>query len=250
MRFDGKTVFITGSSRGIGHAMLEAFVKEGACVYANARKETEAFSTELERLRSQYHADIRPVYFDVTDTAAMKEAVRAIHRSKTPVDVLVNNAGVIHTQLFQMTPIAQVRELFETNLFSMMELTQLISKIMTRQKHGCIINMASIAGVAPQAGDCAYGVSKAGVIALTKTLSAELAPLGIRVNAIAPGVIATDMATQIEQTTGKDEKALVQTGHIRRLGTPEEVAATAVFLASEEASYITGQVIHVNGGMI
>lgn len=245
MLFQGKTVFVTGSRRGIGRAMVEAFAKEGAHVIAHSRKRTDDFINDMESIAKTYSVTIDPIYFDMTDTKAMKEAITPFYKSKTNIDILINNAGVAHGGLFQMTPVSHIREIFEINLFSMMELTQLLTKLMVRRKSGCIINMASIAGMDLKAGNCAYGASKAGVIAFTKTLSAELAPIGIRVNAIAPGLTDTHMAEQMEEKSGK---AMVMSTSMNRLGRPQEIANTALFLASDAASFITGQVLRVDGG--
>ena len=195
----GKTAFITGTNRGIGKAFVEEFAKNGANVIAHARKETPEFLNFCADAASRFGVTVTPACFDITDTEKMKEAVRCIIAKKIPVHVLVNNAGVAHSGLFQMTPIDKIREVFETNLFSSMMLTQLLLRYMVRCGGGSIVNMSSVSGIDILAGNCAYGLSKAAIIAFTKTLAAECGANGIRVNAIAPGAVDTDMANQMDE---------------------------------------------------
>jgi 3-oxoacyl-[acyl-carrier protein] reductase len=162
-----------------------------------------------------------------------------------PIDVLVNNAGVAHGGLFQMTPMAKVREVFDVNLFAPLALSQAVIGPMRKRGGGSIINIASIAGLDLHAGNVAYGTSKAALIAATRTLAAELGALNIRVNAIAPGLTDTDMAGQMEKKAGTD---MVERTAFKRMAKPTEIADTAVFLASDMASFITGQVLRVDGG--
>jgi len=190
---------------------------------------------------------IIPVYFDLEDTEQIKEGVKTIRSTKESIDILVNNAGVIHTSLFQMTSIDKMREIFELNLFSQMLLTQQISKIMMRQKSGSIINLSSSAAIEANEGRTAYATSKSALITSTQVLSKELAVCGIRVNAIAPGLTQTDM--MVESTPEDILENTLQRISMRRVGRPEEIAKTALFLASDMSSYITGQVLRVDGGM-
>lgn len=240
-----KNVLITGTNRGIGLALVKAFANEGANVLAHARKKTPEFVEEMNELSKKYNVKIEPVYFELTDSNAMKETIKLIVKSKTKIDILVNNAGIAHGGLFQMTSINNIREIFDVNFFSVVELTQLVARIMTRQKSGNIINISSISGIDLKAGNCAYGTSKAALIALTKTLSAELAPQGIRVNVIAPGLTSTNMARLMENKAGEE---MTRETALDRLARPEEIAQVATFLASEKSSFITGQVIRVDGG--
>lgn len=241
----GKNVIITGTNRGIGKKMVEIFAANGATIWAHARKSTPEFLEFIDSVSKKYNVIINPVYCDMTSKEEIKECVKSIRASKAKIDVLINNVGVAHGGLFQMTSIDEIRRIFDINLFSIMEFTQMIARLMVKEKSGSIVNLASIAGIDLHVGNCAYGTSKAALIAFTKTLSAELAPLGIRVNAIAPGLTDTDMATLMEDKAGS---AMIEESSMNRLARPEEIAETVLFLASEKASFITGQVIRCDGG--
>lgn len=241
----GKTALITGTNRGIGKAMVEEFAKNGADVIAHARKETPEFMRMIADVSQKYGISVTPVFFDMTDAEAMKNAVRKIIADKTPVDILVNNAGVAHGGLFQMTAMSKIREVFEINLFSHMTLTQLLLRYMIKRGGGSIINVASISGMDLLEGNCAYGVSKAALIAFTKTLAAECGANGVRVNAVSPGLTDTDMGDQMKPENGNK---MVEVCAMKRKARPEEIAKVAVFLASEEASFVNGQILRVDGG--
>ena len=169
----GRTAFITGTNRGIGKALVAEFARNGADVIAHARRETPEFLSMLEEIASKYSVKVSPLFFDMTNSEAMKTAVRGLISSRIPVDILVNNAGVAHGGLFQMTGMSKVREVFDSNLFSMMELTQLLLRYMMRRRHASIINLGSVLGLDMPVGSCAYGLSKAAVMAFTRTLAAE-----------------------------------------------------------------------------
>ena len=181
----------------------------------------------------------------MTDAEAINAGIQSIIDDGQPIDVLVNNAGISTVGLLSMSKVEDIEKLFEVNFFAMLRVIQKVSKRMSRQKHGVIINMGSIAGIEPQPGKIAYGSSKAAVMMMTKCLAKELGPMGIRVNAIAPGPIETEMIHQY-----KDEvlEKLAAESSLRRLGKTEEIARVALFLASEQASYINGEIIKVDGG--
>jgi len=189
---DGKVCLITGTHRGIGAATLERFVAEGAIVYANART-PGCMDERCEALTLAGPGTALPVYFDVTDTAAMKATVMRIRKEQGRWDVLVNNAGIMQDALIGMVQHDTMEKVFETNVFAAMEALQFAAKIMRRQGSGSIINFASIVGTYGNKGQLVYSASKGAVIAMTKTAAKELADAHIRVNAVAPGMIDTDM---------------------------------------------------------
>lgn len=242
----GKNAVITGANRGIGRAIVEKFAANGCNVWACARMPRGGFEQDMEALAEQYHVWIRPVYFDLSSEDDIKAGFKEIYQTKEPIDILVNNAGLVHAALFPMTPIEEIRKLFEVNVFSVMELTQLVLKRMMRKKSGVILNMASVAGQDAVATNSIYGSSKAAIISFTRILAAELAAYGIRVNAVAPGPVRTDMIELLEQKMGDD---LLMHTAMGRLAEPEEIAETVLFLASSKASFINGQVIRVDGGL-
>lgn len=241
----GRTAFITGTNRGLGKAFVEAFAKNGAHVIAHARKESPEFLAFCSGISERYGGEVTPVFFDMSDSAAMKMTVRQIIAEKRPLHMLVNSAGIAHGGFFQMTPMSKIRQVFDINLFAHMELTQLLLRWMGKCGDGSIVNIASISGIDLKVGNCAYGVSKAALIAFTKTLAAECGPLGIRVNAICPGLAATDMGAQMEEKAGRE---MIARSAMNRLARPEEIAQVAVFLSSREASFVNGQIVCVDGG--
>ncbi|WP_300807490.1 SDR family oxidoreductase [uncultured Desulfovibrio sp.] len=245
--FAGKTVFITGSRRGIGRALVKAFAEHGADIIAHARCESPEFEQDMADEAARCHVSIRPLYFDLGDTEAMKQSVKGLLKEMTP-DVLVNNAATIQDgTFFLMTPIKTVQRMFEINLFAQMRLTQQILKPMLARQTGCIINMGSLAGLDMKPGMSAYGTSKAALIAWTQVLAAEVGTSGIRVNAIAPGLLDTDGGTLM---TPKSREVMLAASAMHRLGTPEEIAGIAVFLASDAASFVNGEIIRADGGKL
>lgn len=240
-----KNVIITGAAGGIGIAMVETFASEGHNIWACARSESLDFEHKLKLISETTRQWIKPVYFDMSNPKAIKMGIESILSEKKPIDILINNAGTSSVGLLNQTKIDSIRELFEVNFFSMLEITQLVSRRMVRQRNGNIVNIASLAGIEPQPGKIAYGSSKAAVIMMTKCLAKELGPFGIRVNAIAPGPIDTVM---INQYSDELKSKLQSEASLKRLGKTEEIAKTAVFLASDNASYISGSIIRVDGG--
>lgn len=236
---------ITGSNRGIGKSLIETFAGAGYNIWACARKATSEYEAWLKNIAELNGVWIKPVYFELTDTEALNAGVQSIIDEGQTIDVLVNNAGMSAVGLLSMSRVDDIETLFEVNFFAMLRIIQKVSKKMSRQRKGCIINMGSNAGIDPQPGKIAYGSSKAAVMMMTKCLAKELGPMGIRVNAIAPGPVETEMIHQY-----KDEvlKNLVSESALRRLGKTEEIAQVALFLASEQASYINGEIIKVDGG--
>lgn len=243
----GKNVLITGCSRGIGKSMVEQFAKQNAHVFACCRSYSESFEDDIQNICEKYAVEITPLYFDITDKNAVKEIIQNIMKEQIPIDVLINNAGIVkENSLFSMTKMETIRDVFEVNFFAQTLLLQYVSRIMMRQRRGSIINLSSIAAIDGEPGQYEYSASKAAIIGATRSLSSKLGKYGIRVNALAPGLIATDMLEQMESGFLDQMKGKIV---MDRLGQPEEIANAAVFLASDMSSYITGQVLRVDGGM-
>lgn len=247
MLLKGKNAVVTGCARGIGKATLAAFAQNGANVWACCRARSDEFETFTRQLAAEYGVRIVPLYFDLTDPAGMKEAVKSIMATKVPVDILVNNAGITYNALFQMTSLEKTREVFEVNFLSQVSLSQYIARLMVRQKSGSIINISSSAALDANPGRGAYGASKAAVLCMTRVMAHELAEHNVRVNVVAPGITNTDMveASMSEATI----HAAVQSTRLKRMGDPAEIADAVLFLASDLASYITGEVLRVDGGL-
>ena len=247
MLLKDQTAVVTGCNRGIGKAVLELFAENGANILACVREETEAFSNHIHDLEQRHSVTIDPVYFDLNDSEEVKIGVKAIQQFKKPVDILVNNAGAIFTAPFHMTSSQKLKEMFEINYFSQIFITQNISRIMMRQKSGSIVNLSSSAAIDGNEGRTAYASAKAAMITSTKVMAKELAAYNIRVNAIAPGLIETEM---MRESTPDDALAsTLQQTCMKRAGRPEEIANAVLFLCSNLSSYITGQVLRVDGGM-
>ena len=240
---DGKVCLVTGASRGIGAATVKRFAREGAVVYANARTPKNLDDLCIE-LSEKYNTTVKALYFDVRDEAAAKKAVLQIRKETGRLDILVNNAGVMKDALIGMISKDLMQEMFDINVFGVMNLLQLASKIMMFQKSGSIINLSSIVGLEGIPGKLVYSAAKGAVAAMTKTAAKELASQGIRVNAVAPGMIDTDMLKSVGDEKMKEQIANIRMG---RLGTPEEVADAILFLASDLSGYITGEILGVNG---
>jgi 3-oxoacyl-[acyl-carrier protein] reductase len=246
MLLQNKTAIITGSNRGIGKAVLETFAENGADIFACVRKETDEFSNVTARLAEKTGVFITPVYFDLAESEQVKSGIKSILSSKKQIDILVNNAGVASGSFFQMTSLKDLKQVFEINFFSQVLFTQGISRYMTRFKTGSIINIASTAGLIGDAGMTSYGSSKAALMFATKTMATELGEMNIRVNAIAPSITKTDMFDQMEE---KARSKLIDASALKRPAEAVEVANVALFLASDLSSYVTGQVLRVDGGL-
>lgn len=242
-----KNAIITGARRGIGRCTIEVFAGFGANIWACARKYDEVFERDMKIIAEKFNVQIWPVYFDVTDEAQIKKAIQLIHQQKTNVDVLVNVAGVADDSTsFQMTQMDKMRHVFEVNFFSVTRLIQYVSRLMIRQNSGSIINISSIAGLDGTPSQYEYAASKAAIIGGTKKLAREFARNNIRVNAVAPGIVDTEMGAQIDEELRNE---IISKVIMRRMGKPEEIANVVAFLASDLSSFITGQVIRVDGGM-
>lgn len=248
MLLQGKQAIITGARRGIGRATAKLFAEHGANLWVCYRTQDLEFEGWLQKLSEQNGIWIRPLCFDLTDSAAMKLAIKQISAQKVAVDILVNNAGMMGKNTSAlMTSSQKIKDTFDVNFFAQMSFTQHIARMMMRKRFGSIINLVSIAGLDGNPGQLDYVASKAAVIGATRTFARELATYGIRVNAIAPGMIDTEMLKHVEDEFMQET---IEQIIMKRLGTPEEIAGAILFLASNLSSYMTGQVIRVDGGMV
>lgn len=235
----GKVSIITGCGRGIGRCIANTFASNGAIVYAVDNAEGS--------MEDNTNPNIIPCYLDITDTQLIIELVTRIKKEQGKIDILVNNAGIMQDALIPMITDQQIERTFNVNVFAMMHLIKYVSKIMRRQKSGSIINAASIMGLSGNYAQMVYAASKGAVIALTKSAAKELAEYGIRVNAVAPGTIATDLLKNTPEKTLQQIKSRIWMGE---LGTPQDVANAYLFLASDLSAYISGQVLGVDGMMM
>ena len=244
----GKNALITGTNRGIGKSLLETFAKNGANVWACVRNVDEKFLNHCQEISQRYQVEIKPVAFEMTDDEQMKSAIKNIKAEKINIDVLVNNAGIVpENRLFNMASPSEMYKVFEVNFFSAMKLTQLVTKIMIRQKKGAIVNLASVSALDGEPGQFEYVSSKAALIGATKKLAHELGNFGIRVNAVAPGVVNVGVS---ESMADDLKNRMADATIMKRLGEPEEVANVVAFLASDLSSYMTGQIVRVDGGLL
>lgn len=246
MLLAGRTALVTGSASGIGQAVLQLFAEEGANVYAHSRVRTDAFEEFVSKISRETGRKIESVYFDLLDIEAVNEGVKTILKKDKNVDILVNNAGSAgENKLFQMTPIEDMQKLFQINFFAPMSITQLVSRVMGRKRRGSIVNVTSVAALDGDPAQLEYSASKAALACATKKLAIELGTQGIRVNAVAPGMADTKM---LEQMRDDVEENYIRRSIVGRRGTPREIANLIAFLASDRASYITGQIWRVDGG--
>ncbi|MDP2938373.1 MAG: 3-oxoacyl-[acyl-carrier-protein] reductase [Candidatus Omnitrophota bacterium] len=245
MRLENKVAFITGAAQGIGREIALKFAAEGADIVVgdiNLQKATQT-KLEIEALGRNALA----LELDVTDYAKLTEAVNKILDKFKKVDILINNAGITKDNLLLRMSDAEWDAVLNVNLKGTFNCTKAVSRLMIKQRYGKIINIASIIGIIGNPGQANYSASKAGIIALTKTTAKELASRNINVNAIAPGFIQTEMTAKLPEDLKQKMQDAIPLG---RFGSPVDVASVCVFLASEEASYITGQTIIVDGGMV
>ena len=241
-----KTLFITGCNRGIGKAMVELFAKNEHNIIVCNRKQDDEFDAFCVGLQNEYGVEIQKYYVDLSDEQSIKGCLSQLLKSKPQIDVMINNAGVVDKGLLQMTPIQKIRDVFQINFFAHVQLIQGISRLMMRQKSGVIINMASIGGIDAYPAYVSYGCSKAAVIYLTKTLAQEFAPYGIRVNALAPSMVKTRMQEQMGEEANEE---IMRRTALKRNAEPEEIAKLALFVASDDSAFITGQIIRIDGGL-
>ncbi|MBD8013825.1 MULTISPECIES: 3-oxoacyl-[acyl-carrier-protein] reductase [Planococcus] len=242
----GKTAIITGASRGIGAEIARQFAANGAKVvvnYSGSQEKAEAVVADIQANGGEAIA----VKANVSDSESVKAMVDGAMKTFGSVDILVNNAGITRDNLMMRMKDDEWDDVINTNLKGVFVCTKAVTRQMMKQRAGRIINIASIVGVMGNAGQANYVASKAGVIGLTKTTARELASRGITANAVAPGFITTDMTDQLTEDV---QKAMLGQIPLGRFGAPEDVAKAALFLASDDASYMTGQTLHLDGGMV
>lgn len=246
MLLEGKNAIITGARRGIGKATIEVFAKNGANIWACARKQDSEFEHYLAMLAEENGVWIEPIYFDLTDEIQTKQAAQSIIKTKKPINILVNNAGEAQYDMFAMLPMDHLRHMLECNYIAPLRFTQMIIRRMMRNDGGAIVFLSSMAGLRAEQSNLAYGGSKAAIAHAVAVLSRELAPNHIRVNAVAPGMVDTDMKNRADENYWN---MLIASTYLKRVAAPEEIANVISFLASDLSSYITGQVIRADGGM-
>lgn len=239
---EGKVCLVTGAGQGIGRAIARKFAEEGATVYAN-----DLLPEPLNELASEFESSVIPVCFDIVDYNASKNLIIQIKKDQQQIDILVNNAGIVTYEMLGMIDINKLRNMFEVNVFAVIQLIQLVSRLMMRQRNGSIINIASIVGAKGVKGQLAYSASKGAVISLTLSAAKELAEYNIRVNALAPGMVGTERFIKVFEHSFKERLDDIGMG---RLGKPEEIANACLFLGSDLSEYITGQIIGVDGSTI
>jgi 3-oxoacyl-[acyl-carrier protein] reductase len=242
MRLKDKVALITGGSRGIGAGIAEAFAREGAklaLIYRGSQAKAEELVAKLGNAAKAYQCD-------VADAASVKACVEAVEKDFGSVDILVNSAGIIHDDLFVRLEPEHWKKVLDTNLGGTFHFCHALAYSMMRKRSGRIINISSVAAEHVNMGQTNYAASKGAINSFTRALAVELASRGVTVNAIAPGFIETDMSEAVRNKAGDLIKKFIP---MKRIGTPEDIAHVAVFLASNEASYLTGQVLTVDGGL-
>jgi 3-oxoacyl-[acyl-carrier protein] reductase len=244
INLQGKTALVTGSSRGIGLEIVRLFSKLGANVIAGVRTLDENISATFSEISSEYGNEIIMEVVDLSNAEFANECARRIS-IQSDIGILVNNAGIASGSLFQLARLSEFREVFEVNFFSTAVFSQTVSRKMARTGGGSIVNVGSTAGLNGDSGTSAYGASKAALMYLTRVMSAELGPLNIRVNAVAPTVTSTEMYSQMSENS---RDAIINNGALKRPALPSEVADAVAFLASDASSMITGQILRIDGG--
>ncbi len=246
--FNNLNTLITGCNKGIGLKIMEKFALEGSNIIACCRNKNSNFEEICANISKKNNVKIKLYYFDLSEKDQIKQTFEKIKKEFDKIDILINNAASIETSNFLMSSSSKSKQLFEINYFSQIYLIQLVSKMMIGKKKGNIINISSTAGIDANEGRISYSATKAAIINSSKILSKELSPFNIRVNVVAPGLIETDMMKQNTKSEIIDNVTKNLT--IKRVGKPEEIANVVYFLASDLSSYINGQVIRVDGGML
>ncbi len=241
-----KTALITGCNRGIGKAILEKFIDNNANIICAVRKADKDFLDYIENQKKTKNANLRVIEIDLLNIDNIRESLQILYDSKEKIDVLVNNAGIAEGSIFEMLSIKSMREVFEVNFFSQLKLTQLLIRFLKKSKEASVINMGSISGIVPERGTISYGSSKASLMFATKVMANELSRYNIRVNAIAPNIVKTDMLDDMDDKT---KEIFINQSYLKREGDLNDVSSLVLYLASNESKYINGQIIRLDGGM-
>lgn len=243
---ENEVCLITGAGRGIGRAIAERFASDGAVVYVNdlASGDMDSWAADCA---SRNGTRVVPVCFDVTDSSALKAGLMSVYKSEGRIDCVVNNAAIISNKKLGMIVKSDMERMFSVNVLAMIDMIQTASRLMVRGGGGCFVNIASITGVVGSPGQVAYSATKGAVISITKSAAKELAQQHIRVNAVAPGIVRTERFDELYLSDGGKIDSRIEKIALGRLGTPEDVADACSFLASDRASYISGQILGVDG---
>lgn len=241
------TVYITGSNRGLGLALVKRFASLGYDIIAHSRKQYDSFESECRGLEKEYGIKINNLYFELSDANQLCLALESFEKSEIVVDILINNAGINTMKPLVFTEYDDMEESFRVNYYAPVMITKCISGIMMRQGKGVVVNITSMGSLGHQPGGTIYDASKSALNQFTITAAQELAPLGIRVNAVACGPIKTEMFTSMPD---KIQSKLIKNTALKRAAEPNEIIDAILYLSSQESSYITGQIIRVDGGAI
>lgn len=244
---EGKIAIVTGSTRGIGWAIARVFAQHGCSIVLNGRRDETALSHRLEELKTEFPREHSAYLCDVADINSVKNFYLQVLNKYKKIDVLVNNAGIMEDSLIGTITQSLIDKIYAVNVKGVINNLQYASKLMLRKKSGSIINLTSIIGTNGNTGQVVYGSSKSAVIGITLSASKELAPSGIRVNAIAPGFIETEM---IKNVPKEKYDSIVNNIKMGRIGQPTDIANSALFFASDLSAYVTGQILGVDGGML
>ena len=241
-----KVAIVTGAGRGIGRVIAEQLASDGAVVYANDLQMGDMEEWAIT-CSNKYNTKVIPLCFDVTDSASLKKNLMTIHKTEGKIDCIVNNAAIIANQKLGMVTKPLLEKMFNVNVFAVIDMIQIASRLMARTGGGCFVNIASVTGLVGSPGQVAYSSTKGAIVSITKSAAKELAPMKIRVNAVAPGIIKTERFEELYEASGDKIDGRISRIALGRLGTPQDVANAVAFLASDRASYISGHILGVDG---